>query len=137
MRVLERLRQAARTCGHGFIVRDTRAQALLTEVALRGSYTVTNDGIAAFSPFTARDVEEAQRIAAPHLDYAQFLQELHLHATTLVGEGHAEGRSYLLYLGEHSWRVRQLDGSDVVATREMADDDFLIWLARARAANAA
>ncbi|MBM3215635.1 hypothetical protein FJZ36_12055 [Candidatus Poribacteria bacterium] len=136
MSVFERLKRAAGACPESFLVNATRSQALLTEVAQLGRYTPTNDGIVAFTQFPIHDVEEAQKQFAPNLTRDEFVRNLHVYATTLVGEGYSDGRHYRFYLHEDGWRVQIAEGSGV-RTAAMDDAAFNAFLRERAVAHAA
>lgn len=136
MSVYERLCRAARACPEFFFINATRGQALLTEIAELGRYTVANDGIIALTPFGQREVEDARRSFAPHLSADEFVQQLHLYATTLVGGGHANGRTYRFHLHEEGWRVQEWENG-TLRTVYMEDAAFIAWLSRRGVAHAA
>lgn len=127
MSVYERLCRAAEACPEFFFINATRGQALLVEIAELGRYTVTNDGVIAFTPFGRMEVEGARRSFAPHLSTDEFVQRLHLYATTLVGEGHMNGRTYRFHLHEEGWRVQEWENG-AARTVHMDDVSFIAWL---------
>lgn len=136
MTVYERLRRAASACPDFYVVNATRGQALLAEVAELGRYTVTNDGVVAFTTFGRLEIDEARKRFAPNLSPDEFVQQLHAYATTLVGEGHENGRDFRFHLHENGWRVQEWEGGPV-RTTHMDDTAFVAWLQRSRVAHAA
>jgi len=136
MTVYERLLQASDACPPFFVVNATRGQALLAEVAELGRYTVTSEGIVAFTAFGHADIEEARRSFAPHLSLDEFIQQLHIYATTLVGEGRENGRLYRFHLHEHGWWVQEWEGGPLHTT-QMDDASFVAWLQKRGVARAA
>ena len=136
MTVYDRLRRASSACPDFYVVNATRGQALLAEIAELGRYTVTNDGVVAFTPFGQSEIEEARRSFAPNLSSDEFVQQLHVYATTLVGEGRENGHAYRFHLHEDGWRVQEWEGGPVRTTR-MDDASFVAWLQRGRVARAA